>query len=76
MFDIYTHELNNGLVGDKLVKTVKTESEAIELLKLHNCYDLAVSENVTLYKCYGKIYREEEENNYVIYSVKDGVKHG
>lgn len=61
MFNVYTYELFNSLVGDKLVKTVKTEKEAMELLKEHNCYDYAVSENVTLCKCCGKIFREEKE---------------
>lgn len=61
MFDVYTYELSNSLVGDKLVKTVGTESEAMLLLKQHNCYDYAESETVTLTKCFGKIFREEKE---------------
>lgn len=59
MFEIYTYEIFKNLVGDKLVATVQSEHEAMELLKTHNCWDYAVSDSVTLRKFNGRIFREE-----------------
>ena len=61
MFDVYSYERFNDLIGDTLVATVMNEQEAEQLLKQHNCYDYAESESVILRKYNGKIFREVKE---------------